>query len=204
MGGIGDANDRPAAPWAAEVPSRSAAAELAARSAAGDELAFAELYDLLAPMVFGLCHRVLRSSTLAEEVTQDVFVELWRHGGRFDAGRASVGTWAAIIAHRRAVDRVRREQHERTVDHTVDDVVFAAKDAESRRPEAQVLQAELARTVREAMGRLDPQVREVVDLAYYGGLTHVQIATRLAVPVRTVKSRLYRGFHTLRNTLDVG
>lgn len=195
MGGTGDAG---------EYPDARSAAHLAARSAAGDELAFAELYDLLAPMVYGLCRRILRSSTLAEEVTQDVFVELWRHAGRFDGERGSVRTWAAIISHRRAVDRVRREQHQREVDHTVGDVGFLAMDVESGRPEASVIQAELGRTVRNAMHRLDPQVRDVVHLAYYGGLTHVQIAEQLAVPVGTVKSRLYRGFHTLRIILDVG
>ena len=83
------------------------------RSAAGDQGAFAELYDAVAPLVFGVVKRVLRDRAQAEEVTQEVFVNMWRDCGRYDHERGSVRTWAATIAHRRAVDRVRSEQAHR-------------------------------------------------------------------------------------------
>lgn len=169
-----------------------------ARVVAGDQPAFAELYDRLAPSVFGVARRVLRDGAQAEEVAQEAFVEIWRQAARFDAERGSVRTWAVTIAHRRAVDRVRSEQ--------------AHRDRQARTgggfegivepsPEDSTLDIEERRQAREAMAELSALQREVLELAFYDGLTHVQISERLGVALGTVKTRARDGLIRLRTLM---
>ena len=166
---------------------------LVARVAAGDQAAFASFYDQLAPAVFGVVRRVLRDPAQAEEVTQEVFVELWRQAGRFDAGRASVKTWAVMIAHRRAVDRVRSEQAHRDRQERT----FVEEPAPSG-PEDAAVEAEERQRARRAMDGLPPAQRQALELAFYDGLTHVEIAERLDVALGTVKTRIRDGLIRLR------
>ena len=148
-----------------------------AQVAAGDQAAFAALYDQLAPSVFGVVRRVLRDPAQAEEVTQEVFVEIWRQAARFDPHRGSVRTWAVTIAHRRAVDRVRSEQAHR------DRQLRAALDGASRRrPRTAPSSARTASGPGRRWQELSPVQREALELAFYDGLTHVQIAERWASP----------------------
>lgn len=170
------------------------------RSARGDEDAFARAYDLLAPSVYGMARRVVRDPAMAEEVTQEVFLDVWRTATRFDPKRASAKTWVLTIAHRRAVDRVRSVQsatdRERRVASTetvreYDEVV----DAVETRLEAQ--------QVRHCLRTLTDLQREAVSLAYYGGNTYSQVATLLEVPLGTVKTRLRDGLIRLRDCLGV-
>ena len=123
-----------------------------AKVAAGDQAAFAALYDELAPSVFGVVRRVLRDPSQAEEVTQEVFVEIWRQAARFDPQRGSVRTWAVTIAHRRAVDRVRSEQAHR------DRQLRVGADGR-RRADAGGRRAGRARTAARAQGRARRAVR---------------------------------------------
>jgi RNA polymerase sigma-70 factor (ECF subfamily) len=166
---------------------------LVALVAGGDQAAFASLYDHLAPAVFGVVRRVLRDGAQSEEVTQEVFVELWRQAGRFDAGRASVKTWAVMIAHRRAVDRVRSEQAHRDRQERT----FAEPPAPAG-PEDVAVETEERRGARRAMDALPTVQRQVLELAFYDGLTHVQIAERLDVALGTVKTRIRDGLIRLR------
>jgi len=163
------------------------------RVADGDQRAFARLYDELAPAVYGVVRRVLRDPAQAEEVTQEVFVEIWRQAARFDADRGRVSTWACVIAHRRAVDRVRAEQAHRDRHERV-----GAIQAEVERPEDVTVLGDEVRRARRALTTLSPPQREVLELAFYDGLTHVQIADRLAVPLGTVKTRIRDGLLRVR------
>jgi RNA polymerase sigma-70 factor, ECF subfamily len=187
-GGRGGREDRRPDPLAAAV----------ARVAAGDREAFGEVYDALAPKVLGLTRGVLRNHALAEEVTQEVLLEVWRQAARFDPAVGSVSSWVLTIAHRRAVDRVRSV---RAAEDREDRVSAGDGRREYDEVAEQVLQHEDEGRVRAALDGLTPLQREVVVLAYWGGHTSAEISRRLGVPVPTVKSRLRDGLLRLRTGL---
>ena len=168
-----------------------------AGTANGDQASFASLYDALAPTVYGVVRRVLRDPAQAEEVTQEVFVEIWRQAARYDPSRGSVRTWAVTIAHRRAVDRVRSEQSHRDRQQAVG----AAAVESPGTPEDDAIDTEDRRRAREAMDALPEAQREALELAFYDGLTHVQIADRLGVALGTVKTRIRDGLIRLRSNM---
>ncbi|MEW1587277.1 sigma-70 family RNA polymerase sigma factor [Micromonospora vinacea] len=174
--------------------------ELLARVARGDEAAFAALYDAMAGRVLGLARRVVRDPAQAEEVTQEVMVEVWRTAGRFDAGRGSASAWILTMAHRRAVDRVRSEQA-----HTNRTQQVAA--TETHVPYDEVVEDVTARLereqVRRCLGRLTPVQRESVTLAYYGGHTYREVAEKLQTPLPTVKTRMRDGLIRMRDCLGI-
>ncbi|GAA1829478.1 ECF RNA polymerase sigma factor SigK [Agromyces salentinus] len=186
----------------AEQPGGHARAleDLLLATAAGDRDAFSLLYDATAARVFGLVRRLLVDAAQAEEVTQDVFLEAWQTAARFDPERGAAIPWLLTLAHRRAVDRVRASQSSRDrdlkvgirdLDVPVDDVAEAAEIAiEHER-------------VAEALTSLPAAQRECISLAYYGGCTQSEIATRLDVPLGTVKTRLRDGMIRLRDLLGV-
>lgn len=170
------------------------------RVARGDEAAFEQLYDTVAGSVFGVVRRVLRDPAQSEEVAQEVLVEVWRSATRFDPQRGSARTWILTMAHRRAVDRVRsaqaasdREERVGAREHATayDDVV---EQVESR------LEVE---AVRRCLGGLTELQREAVNLAFYGGYTHREVAELLDTPLGTVKTRLRDGLIRLRDCLGV-
>lgn len=167
---------------------------LVGRVVEGDKAAFADLFDLLSPLVYGLILRILRDATQAEDVTQEVFVELWRHADRFDPSRGSARTWAATIARHRAVDRVRHEQAHRDRNDRFA-VVNTVADGSS---EGFTIERDERRLAREALGRLDPRQRQAVQLAFYDGLKHTEIAELLDLPLGTVKTRIRTGLLHLR------
>jgi RNA polymerase sigma-70 factor (ECF subfamily) len=167
------------------------------RVANGDQAAFAALYDELAPLVFGIVKRVVRDGAHAEEVTQEVFVDLWRLAARFDAGRGNVKTWAATIAHRRAVDRVRSEQSHRNRERI--DAVAAPTPTSG--PDELAVDGDSRQRAVSALGQLSAPQREALELAYYGGLTHVEVADRLGIALGTAKTRIRDGLLRLRSVL---
>lgn len=167
---------------------------LVERCASGDLDAFGDVYDLLAPRVYGVARRVLCDRTHAEDVTQEVFTELWRKAGCYDATRGSVSAWVMTIARRRAIDRVRSEQARRTREHR--DVSLVPVGAAE--PDGVLVAAEEHRSVRTTVAGLGPAHLEVLEMAYYGGLTHRQIAIELDLPLGTVTTRIRVGLTALR------
>ncbi|MCW4386106.1 ECF RNA polymerase sigma factor SigK [Salinibacterium sp. SYSU T00001] len=173
---------------------------LLARVAGGDQAAFAELYDLIAPRVLGLIRRVLIDTAQSEEVAQEVFLEIWQTAPRYDKTKGAAMTWIMTMSHRRAIDRIRSSQSGRDRD-------VAAGIRELATPYDDV--AETIETtveherVKVAMSSLSELQREAVALAYYGGLTQSEIAERLQVPLGTVKTRIRDGMLRLRTELGV-
>ncbi|HET9500743.1 MAG TPA: ECF RNA polymerase sigma factor SigK [Marmoricola sp.] len=176
-------------------------AALLTRAARGDEAAFAELYDATAARLHGLVLRVVRDPAQAEEVTQEVFLQVWRTSSRFDADRGSALSWLMTLAHRRAVDRVRSAEaagrHDTTY-HQHDQA--PAHDATAEAAEASME----ARRVRTALDTLTTVQREALQLAYFGGYTHTEVATMLDLPLGTAKTRIRDGLIRLRDVMGVG
>ncbi|WP_433796648.1 ECF RNA polymerase sigma factor SigK [Actinoplanes sp. CA-252034] len=166
----------------------------------GDEEAFARLYDLVAPRVYGLIRRVLRDPAQAEEVAQEVLVEVWRTAARFDPGGGSATSWVFTIAHRRAVDRVRAEQA--SVQRTVR-AGAAAIDTPYDEVADEVAERFERRQVRNCLDDLTDLQRQVVTMAYYQGHSYPQVAELLKTPLGTVKTRMRDGLIRLRDCLSV-
>ncbi|MCU1544295.1 MAG: sigma-70 family polymerase sigma factor [Microbacteriaceae bacterium] len=183
------------------VPAVSATSdELLASVALGDQGAFASLYDQMAPRVFGLVRRLLRDHAQSEEVTQEIFLEIWENATRYDARKGGASTWIMTMAHRRAVDRVRASQASRNRDTKIGIRDYdAAYDNVS---EAVQIRIEHER-VEKAMLRLTELQRQAVSLAYYGGYSHSEVAELLSVPIGTVKTRLRDGMIRLRDEMGV-
>ena len=176
-------------------------AELLRRSARGDEAAFAELYDATSSRVFGLVLRVVRDPAQAEEVTQEAYLEVWRTAARFDSDRGSALSWLMTIAHRKSVDRVRSAEAASRRDTTYHrESVPVDHDVTA---EAATTSLEAGR-VRQAMQQLTTVQREALELAYFGGYTHTEVAAMLDLPVGTAKTRIRDGLIRLRDAMGVG
>ena len=169
--------------------------DLIERCATGDEWAFAELYDATAPRAYGLAVRVLRSRALAEEVTQDAFLELWRQSSRYDRSRGNAVAWLLTLVHRRAVDRVRSVHAARRREDAHHRLALAGSDADGTSTTA--LDSLEAKQVRAALARLAPPQRQAISLAYFDGLTHVEVAAAVGAPLGTVKYRIRAGLRAL-------
>ena len=186
------------------VPGRAAENErlaaLMGRASRGHEDAFAELYDLTSSRIHGVVLRVLRSADHAAEVTQEVYVEIWRQSARYAPDRGSVIGWMTTMAHRRAVDRVRSVSSD-----VARDEKYAVKSA-GRETDVvwdgveQKLDVE---RVRKGMASLTAIQREALTLAYFGGYTQSQVASLLKLPLGTVKTRIRDGLIGLRDALGV-
>lgn len=174
--------------------------ELLARVALGDESAFGELYDQIAPRVLGLVKRLLIDHAQSEEVTQEIFLEIWQTATRYEATRGGASTWIMTMAHRRAVDRIRSSQAGRDRDSKIGIRDLAV--AYDHVAETVEVRIEHER-VEKAMSRLTQLQRQAVSLAYYGGYTHSEVAGMLKIPLGTVKTRLRDGLIRLRDELGV-
>ena len=174
--------------------------DLLARVATGDQAAFAQLYDNMAPRVLGLVKRLLRDHSQSEEVTQEIFLEIWQNATRYDSSKGGASGWILTMTHRRAVDRVRASQASRDRD-----VKIGIRDYESDYDNvSETVQVRIEHErVERAMSRLTELQRQAVTLAYYGGLSHSEVAEKLSVPIGTVKTRLRDGMIRLRDELGV-
>ncbi|MEU1420683.1 sigma-70 family RNA polymerase sigma factor [Kitasatospora sp. NPDC005751] len=168
--------------------------QLVGRVARGDEAAFELLYSVIAGPVYGVVLRTLHSPAHAEEVAQEVLLEVWRTAAAYRPERGAVMTWVLVCAHRRAVDRVRAVQASAERDRRVGLRETCPGDP----PEEQALRSLERRRVRSALRQLSAAQREAVVLAYYGGYTQREIAHRTGVPLGTVKTRVRDGLLRLR------
>ena len=173
---------------------------LLVRVAGGDQSAFADLYDMVSSRVFGLILRVLVDRAQSEEVLQEVFLELWQSAGRFAPNKGQGRSWVFMIAHRRAVDRVRAAQA--SADR---DVRIGSRDLAVAHDEvAEQVELKIEGTrVAGAVATLPAIQREAIALAYYGGYSQSEIAALLGVPLGTIKTRMRDGLSRLRTEMGV-
>lgn len=165
-----------------------------------DSEAFAAFYDATRSRVFGMVVRVLRDPGYSEETTHDVFLQVWRTAENYDPSSGSALAWLLTLAHRRAVDRVRAEQSATDRDFRYG-VTTLERDAD--RVSDAVISDEERRRVAGCLGGLTQLQRECIELAYYEGLTYVQVAERLSANLATIKSRMRDALRGLRTCLDV-
>jgi RNA polymerase sigma-70 factor (ECF subfamily) len=174
--------------------------DLLRRVARGDENAFSQLYEMLAPRVFGLARRVLRDPAQAEEVAQEALVEVWRTAARFDPAKGSATSWVLTITHRRAVDRVRSAQ-------AGADRERRAVAASGETPYDDVVETVTSnleqQQVRRCLKGLTDLQREAITLAYYDGFTYREVAEKLDTALPTIKTRMRDGLIRLRDCLGV-
>jgi len=174
-------------------------AALIARCAQGDQSALARLYDSTSAQVNGLALRILADQEMAEEITGDVYMQVWRSAGSYDAGRGSPLAWLLTIARSRAIDRLRASAGERKQPAPFE-LGLKAPSPEPG-PEDSSALAQRRRFVRAALGRLSREQREAIELAFFGGLSHIEIADALGAPLGTVKTRIRLGMGRLRDAL---
>lgn len=193
-------DDPPIARRAADPDPNGALEVVFERVTQGSEEAFAELYDLTSARIHGLVLSVVRAPDLAAEITQEVYVEIWRQAARWSPERGSLKAWMHTIAHRRAVDRVRSVQKE-----TERDTRWAGttRDMEPDKTWEGVEQNLEAEGVRTALEGLSTVQKEAVSLAYYGGYSHREVADMLGLPLGTVKTRIRDGLLGLRSRMGV-
>ncbi len=185
----------------AEPGSAAGFSELLKQAGRGDHEAFARLYDATSSRMFGLALRVVRDPAQAEEVAQEAFLDIWRGSARFDSGRGSAISWMLTIVHRKAVDRVRSAEASTRRDTSYHDQNQAVDhDATADAAHASME----AGRVRQALGNLTSVQREAIELAYFGGYTHTEVAGLLDLPVGTAKTRIRDGLIRLRDTMGVG
>lgn len=173
--------------------------ELIARVAAGDKAAFERLYRALADTAFLVANATLNDSAQAEEVAQEVLLEIWRRAARYEPGRGSAQSWVRTIARNRAIDRVRMAEATRARDRHA-----ATPDDEPIDPEQLVIDRLNQHEMMCALRLLTPEHRQVLALTYFGELPQNHIATALGIPLGTVKSRLSAALRHLRNALQSG
>ena len=169
------------------------------RMARGDHEALAELYDRHARPVYSLALRILQDPGEAEDIVQEVFSQAWRQAGRYDAARGVVAAWLLTLARSRAIDRLRALRAR--PEHAADDRQVVTVVDPASLPDLQMLSAEQVGRVRTALDALPVLQRVAIELAYYEGLTHVEIAERLEQPLGTVKTRIRLALGKLRDTL---
>ena len=164
-----------------------------------DARAFEVVYERHSGAAFSLAYRMVGRGNVAEDVVQEAFLSLWRSGARYERTRGSVRTWVLGIVHHRAIDQLRRasvHDKRRASDEGIEER-FEARE----RTDAEVARRDEAATIRSAMDALPAEQSHVIELAYFGGFTHTEIAEMLGAPVGTVKGRMRLGLEKLRNRL---
>ena len=168
----------------------------------GQAPAFEAVYERHASAAFSLAYRIVGTRNGAEDVSQEAFLSIWRSGARYDRARGSVRTWVLGFVHLRAIDYLRRatvHDKRRASDEGVEERFEAPE-----RTDVEVARRDEARTVRDAIGGLPAEQSQVIELAYFGGFTHTEIAEMLETPVGTVKGRMRLGLRKLKDRLGEG
>jgi RNA polymerase sigma-70 factor (ECF subfamily) len=165
----------------------------------GDPRAFELVYDRHSGAAFSLAYRMVGRGNVAEDVVQEAFLSIWRSGARYERARGSVRTWVLGIVHHRAIDQLRRSSvhsKRRASDEGIEDRIESGE-----RTDVEVARRDEAQAIRSAMETLPPEQSHVIELAYFGGFTHTEIADILETPVGTVKGRMRLGLEKLRDRL---
>lgn len=170
------------------------------RAATGDEQAFAGLYDESSGLVHSVALRILGNAADAEEVTLEVYTHVWRSAGDFDAGRGSVCGWLAMLARSRAIDRLRSGATRRASERELPEA-FAIVDP-GILPDEAGSASERRRFIQAALGSLSAEQRQAIELAYFSGLSHSELAAKLGQPLGTVKTRIRLAMMKLRELLE--
>lgn len=181
------------------IPSQDPAADLLRRIASGDGDALTRIFDLHSSVALGLLVRILGGRAEAEEVLQEVFLQVWMQADRYEESRSTPRGWILMLARSRALDRLRRRESRRRREEEV-----AADGSVAVRPLGtdRLEESERRTQVGAALGLLSPEQRHCIELAFFEGLTHTQIAERLQAPLGTVKSRILLGMNKLRQALS--
>ena len=165
----------------------------------GDPRAFEAIYERHSAAAFSLAYRMVGRGNVAEDVVQEAFLSLWRSGARYERARGSVRTWVLGIVHHRAIDQLRRSSvhsKRRASDEGIEERLESGE-----RTDVEVARRDEAQAIRSAMETLPPEQSHVIELAYFGGFTHTEIADILETPVGTVKGRMRLGLEKLRDRL---
>ena len=165
----------------------------------GDPRAFEAVYERHSGAAFSLAYRMVGRGNVAEDVVQEAFLSIWRSGARYERARGSVRTWVLGIVHHRAIDQLRRSSvhsKRRASDEGIEDRIESGE-----RTDVEVARRDEAQAIRTAMETLPPEQSHVIELAYFGGFTHTEIAGILETPVGTVKGRMRLGLEKLRHSL---
>lgn len=163
---------------------------LIARIRGGDQQAMSELYDRYSNVVYGVALRVLQDAAAAEDVLQDIFMQLWRKPDAFDGSRGSLAAWLSVIARHRSIDRLRQRRPETDIE---DVVIASSVDLRDETERSLVIEK-----VRVVLDQMSPDQRKALELAYFQGLTHTEIAEKTGEPLGTVKTRIRSGLQQLR------
>jgi RNA polymerase sigma-70 factor (ECF subfamily) len=167
--------------------------------AGGSQSALAKLYDESSSLVYSLALRILGDVADAEEVTLDVYTQVWRSASAFDGTRGRAASWLSMLVRSRAIDRLRSTAGRRQKEESVEEFPFAA--SAEQLPETASIQNEIRRQVRAALAQLSPEQRQAIELAFYSGLSHAELAEKLGQPLGTVKTRIRLGMLKLRQLL---
>ena len=168
----------------------------------GSSEALGRLYDRHAATVYALARRILSRLEDAEEVVQDVFAQVWRQAHQYRTDRATVAGWIVMLARTRAIDRLRSRRARPDEDRGIDPAAASPMASSGPTPEQTVLAADVAARVRQALAGLPEKERDLLELAYYRGLTHTEIAEQTGIPLGTVKTRIRSGMDALRGALQ--
>jgi RNA polymerase sigma-70 factor (ECF subfamily) len=182
---------------------RLADEELMPLIGAKDPGAFEVFYDRHGGVAYSLAYRIVGERGAAEDVTQEAFISIWRSGARYDAARGSVRTWMLGIVRNRAIDALRSKASGAPKLNFDDDSILERRQAPER-TESEALRRETAQEVRGALGELPGEQSKVIELAYFGGFSHSEIAGMLGVPLGTVKGRMRLGLEKIRGELAEG
>lgn len=177
-----------------QVSNQKDEAALITRIRAGDESAMADLYDRYSGIVYGVALRVLANTSAAEDVVQEVFLQLWRNPQAFDADRGKLAPWLAVIARNRAIDLLRKRPMEDDIDELP---ISTGVDLEDEAAQRLAISK-----VRGVLGQLPADQRRLLEMAFFEGLTHTEIASKTGEPLGTVKTRIRSGLVALRKAFS--
>lgn len=176
-----------------QAPNNETDPALIERIRAGDETAMADLYDRYAGIVYGVALRVLGDAAAAEDVLQEVFLQLWRNPQAFDANRGKLPAWLAVIARNRAIDHLRKRPMENDIEEAP---VASAVDLENEAAQRLAIEK-----IRGALGRLPQEQQKCLEMAFFQGMTHTEIAAKTGEPLGTIKTRIRAGLLALRKAV---